>query len=49
MFVGLGLDWNLNLFRNSWQSQAIRNRSKENDEQLAQLKQGLKLRAESSP
>ncbi|MBP9191002.1 MAG: TolC family protein [Ignavibacteria bacterium] len=48
LFVGLGLDWNLNLFRNSYKVNQSEIEVKKNDEQLAQLKQGLKLRAESS-
>jgi outer membrane protein TolC len=48
LFVGLGLDWNLNLFRNSFKVKQSEIEVKKNEEQLAQLKQGLKLRAESS-
>ncbi|MEZ4823308.1 MAG: TolC family protein [Ignavibacteria bacterium] len=48
LFVRLGLDWNLNLFRNSYKVKQSEIEVKKNDEQLAQLKQGLKLRAESS-
>ena len=48
LFVGLGLNWNLNLFRNSYKVKQSELEVKKNDEQLAQLKQGLKLRSESS-
>ena len=48
LFIGVGLDWNLNLFRNSYKVKQSEIEVKKNDEQLAQLKQGLKLRAESS-
>lgn len=48
LFVGLGLDWNLNLFRNTYKVNQSEIEVKKNNEQLAQLKQGLKLRAESS-
>ncbi len=48
LFVGFGLDWNLNLFRNSFKVKQSELEVKKNDEQLLQLKQGLKLRAESA-
>ncbi len=48
LFVGLGLNWNLNLFRNSYKVKQSELEVKKNDEQIAQLKQGLKLRSESS-
>lgn len=48
LFVGVGLDWNLNLFRNSYRVKQSEIEVKKNDEQIAQLKQGLKLRAESA-
>lgn len=48
LFVGLGLNWNLNLFRNSYKVKQSEIEVKKNDEQLAQLKQGLKLRSQSA-
>lgn len=48
LFVGMGLNWNLNLFRNSYKVKQSELEVKKNDEQIAQLKQGLKLRSESS-
>lgn len=48
LFVGLGLNWNLNLFRNSFKVKQSEIEVKKNNEQLAQLKQGLKLRSESA-
>ena len=42
------MNWNLNLFRNSYKVKQSELEVKKNDEQLAQLKQGLKLRSESS-
>ncbi len=48
LFVGLGLNWNLNLFRNSYKVKQSELEVRKNDEQLAQLKQGLKLRSESA-
>ncbi len=48
LFVGLGVKWELNLFRNSYRVDQSEIEVKKNDEQLAQLKQGLKLRSESA-
>lgn len=48
LFVGMGLNWNLNLFRNSYKVKQSELEVRKNDEQLAQLKQGLKLRSESA-
>lgn len=48
LFVGLGVNWNLNLFRNSYKVKQSEIEVKKNDEQLAQLKQRLKLTSESA-
>ncbi|MBK8554038.1 MAG: TolC family protein [Ignavibacteria bacterium] len=48
LFVGLGIRWDLNLFRNSYKVDQSEIEVKKNDEQIAQLKQGLKLRSESA-
>ncbi|MEO8210673.1 MAG: TolC family protein [bacterium] len=48
LFVGLGIRWDLNLFRNSFKVKQSEIEVKKNTEQLAQLKQRLKLTSESA-
>ena len=48
LFVGMGLRWDLNLFRNSYKVEQSKIEVKKNDEQLLQLKQGLKLRSQAA-
>lgn len=48
LFVGLGVRWDLNLFRNSYKVKQSEIEVKKNDEQLAQLKQRLKLTSEAA-
>lgn len=48
LFVGMGLSWNLNLFRNSYKVDQSEIEVKKNDEQIADLKQKLRLSSESA-
>ncbi len=46
--AGIGLTWNLNLFRNSYKVKQSELEVKKNEEQIRDLKQKLKLRSESA-
>ncbi len=46
--AGLGLTWDLNLFRNSYKVKQSELEVKKNDEQIRDLKQKLRLRSESA-
>ncbi|MDQ3019316.1 MAG: TolC family protein [Bacteroidota bacterium] len=48
LFVGLGIRWDLNLFRNSFKVNQSEIEVRKNTEQLAQLKQRIKLTSESA-